>query len=55
MNQPIKNNEKSIALYCHYFAISVIGISYLLVSFSPPEHAIYQASSTKLPTDYANF
>lgn len=47
--------KKSLILIATILAISVIGIGYLLVSFSPPDNAIYKVSSTKLPTDSPNF
>jgi len=47
--------KKLFLLITFVFVFSVIGIGYLLVSFAPPEHAIYQVSSTKLPTRYSNF
>jgi esterase/lipase len=47
--------KKSLLLITIILAISVLGIGYLLVSFTPPEHAIYKVSSTKLPTDSSNF
>jgi len=47
--------KKVLLLIAIILAISVIGIGYLLVSFSPPDNAIYKASSSKLPTDSPNF
>jgi esterase/lipase len=47
--------KKILLIVTIVLSFSIIGLGYLLVSFTPPDHALYKESSTKLPTDYLSF
>jgi len=47
--------KKILFLILIILAISFIGLGYLLISFTPPDHAMYKVSATKLPTTYSSF